>query len=192
MSIVELVSYFREDVQAMHRLREAHAGEIWQGIPFDLKRGSVALFMAEICRKCILPGEPNTALFEFLTDTLRFLDHTADAVVNLPLHFLIHLAEHLGIQATDWPEDESEVFFDLKEAVFMPVPPPGHVHFMQPDETKAMMRLQQSDLETAASITLTPVFRQNLLQHLLTYYQYHVPGFSEAHTPEILHWVMHR
>ena len=53
MMVVDLVAYYRDDPNAMNRLKELRAGEVWQAIPFDIRRGAVALFMAEICRKSI-------------------------------------------------------------------------------------------------------------------------------------------
>ena len=53
MMVVEMVAYYRDDPTALNRLKELRAGEIWKAIPFDIRRGAVALFMAEICRKSI-------------------------------------------------------------------------------------------------------------------------------------------
>jgi len=77
MMVVDLVAYYRDDPNAMNRLREMRVAEVWQRIPFDIRRGAVALFMAEICRKCIQETEENRELFHFLIHTLRWLDQTS-------------------------------------------------------------------------------------------------------------------
>ena len=88
MTIVDAVAYFRDEPNALNRLKELRADEVFQAIPFDIRRGAVALFMAEICRKSIQESEENRDLFQLLLDYLRWLDTTPQPIANLHLHFL--------------------------------------------------------------------------------------------------------
>lgn len=189
MMAVEMVSYFRENEGALNRLKELRAAEIWSQIPFDIRRGAVALFMAEICRKSIHEGEENRELFESLLENLRWLDTTQHPIANLHLHFLLALSGFLGFQPQAEMADEGESFFDLKEGSFGSVPPP-HTLYLEPEQTAQMLALLHSPLEHCHEIPLSRAERKSLLQKLLQFYQLHVPGFSEINTPEILEMVM--
>jgi DNA repair protein RecO (recombination protein O) len=189
MTAVELVSYFREEAGALNRLKELRAAEVWSQTPFDIRRGAVALFMAEICRKSIHEAEENRELFEFLLENLRWLDSTPHPIANIHLHFLLQLSGFLGFQPQAEIAGEGELFFDLKEGAFSPVPPP-QAFFLEPQQTAQMLALLRSPLELCHKIPLDRCGRKMLLQKLLQFYQLHLPAFSEVHTPEILEMVM--
>lgn len=189
MTAVEMVSYFREDAGALNRLKELRAAEVWSQIPFDIRRGAVALFMAEICRKSIHEAEENRDLFDFLLENLRFLDTTTHPIANLHLHFLLALTEFLGFQPQAEMVENGELFFDLKEGSFSPVPP-MQAFYLEPEQTAQMLALLRSPLELCHEIPLSRAERKALLQKLLQFYQLHLPSFSEVHTPKILEMVM--
>jgi DNA repair protein RecO (recombination protein O) len=189
MTAVDLVCYFRDDADAMNRLKELRAAEVWSRIPFDIRHGAVALFMAEICRKTIQESEENRDLFDFLLDTLQWLDTSPHPIANLHLHFLLQLSNFLGFQPQEVPEDARELFFDLKEGNFSPVPP-IHPHYLEPEQTLQMLDLLQLPLQQCHEVALNRAQRKALLQHLLQFYQYHVPGFTDINTPDILEMVM--
>ena len=189
MTALELVSYFREEEGALNRLKEVRAAALWGQIPFDIRRGSVALFMAEICQKAIHEAEENRELFEFLMENLRWLDTTPHPISNIHLHFLLALAGFLGFQPQAEMADNDELFFDLKEGIFHTAPP-LHTFYLEPEQTAQMLALLHSPLESCHDIPLDRPARKTLLSKMLQYYQLHLPGFSEVHTPDILEMVM--
>ncbi len=188
MTIVEMVAYFRDDPNSVNRLKEIRAGHIFQSIPFDIRKGAVVLFMAEVCRKSIHETDENRPLFEYLADLLSFLDQTTEPIANIHLHFLLGLSAFLGFQPQD-DDFDGEAFFDLKEGVFLPVPP-MHPAYLSPELCAPMVDLLRSSLENCHEIEIPREIRRQLLGQLLQFYQYHVTGFSEIHTPEILEEVL--
>lgn len=189
MTAVEMVSYYREGAGAMNRLKELRAAEVWSAIPFDIRRGAVALFMAEVCRKSIQEAEENRELFEFLMENLRWLDSTPHPIANLHLHFLLALSSFLGFQPQTEFSVGGELFFDLKEGTFQPVPPAQPL-YLEPEQTSQLIALLNGPLERCHEVAMNRGERKALLQKLLQFYQLHVPGFSEVHTPEVLEMVM--
>lgn len=188
MMVVDLVAYFQERSHGLNRLKECRSSQVFSAIPFDIRRGAVALFMAEICRKSIHEAEPNRELFDFLLDNLIWLDSTPYPIANLHLHFLLHLTAFLGFQ----PQaelDAGEVFFDLKEGEFSPVQP-VHPLYLDPDDAARLLELLSVPVQEAHLVALTRAERKSLLQRLLQFYQLHMPGFSDVHTPDILDMVM--
>ncbi len=187
MTVVDLVAYHREGSGA-NRLKELRAAEIWRAIPFDIRRGAVTLFMAEVCRKSIQEEEEHGALFDFLLGHLRWLDATPHPIANLHLHFLLGLSGFLGFQPQP-PEESGELFFDLTDGSFSPVPPP-HAMLLEPEQSHQMLALLESPLELVHEIQLSRPQRKALLNKLLQFYQLQLPGFKEVNTPEVLEMVM--
>jgi DNA repair protein RecO (recombination protein O) len=189
MTIVDLVSYWREDPNTLHRLKECRAAAIWQTIPFDLKRGAIALFLAEVTRKCILPGDVNADLFELLSDTLHHLDSTQSSVANIHLYYLTALSGILGFQPSVDPSDlPTSYFFDLKEGEFIPNSPLSGSS-MPPAVTAHFLAFLQSDLSDCHTIALTRSERKILLQKLLQFYQLQQPGIGEINSPDVLEMI---
>ncbi|MFM7152506.1 MAG: DNA repair protein RecO [Bacteroidota bacterium] len=190
MMVVDLVAYYRDDPNSMNRLREMRVAEVWQRIPFDIRRGAVALFMAEICRKCIQETEENRELFQFLIHTLRWLDQTEQPIANLHLHFLLALTGFLGFQPhTEYENLSGKVFFDLKEGIFTTERPFSSA-FIDPDGSNKMLELMSTPLELCHEVVLPKSERKALLGKLLQFYELHVPGFSGVNTPYILEMVL--
>lgn len=187
MTVVDLVAYHREGSGAS-RLKELRASEVWTAIPFDIKRGAVALFMAEVCRKSIHEEEEHSELFDFLLGHLRWLDATPHPIANLHLHFLLGLTSFLGFQPQD-PEMEGELFFDLTDGSFSSMPA-GHNLLMEPEQARQMLALLESPLELVHEIQLSRQERKTLLGKILQFYQLHLPNFKDVNTPEVLEMVM--
>jgi DNA repair protein RecO (recombination protein O) len=187
MMVVDLVSYFRPDEGALNRLKEVKASVVYRQIPFDLKRGTIAMFMAEICQKTIRESEENGPLFDFLLDTLLYLDTTTHPVANVHLHFLLQLSAFLGFQP-EVPDNANHepLFFDQKEGVFSPE---KRLHSAEALESALLIQLLQIPLDICHELPLNRAERKNLLQQLLLFYGLHVPGLTTINAVEVLETV---
>ncbi len=187
MTMVELVCYFRDSAHHLNRLKEMRAAVVFQRIPFEIRRGAVALFMAEVCRKSIHEGEEHPSLFAFLEENLRWLDETEHPLANLHLYFLLHLATHLGFQIE--PRQGQPLFLDWEEGLFSPTLP-EHGHALDAQTSAYACQLLTLPLHQCHEVSLTRPERKALLQGLLQFYRLRVPGFQAIHTPEILELVL--
>ena len=127
MSLVDLVAYHRDD-KDLTRIKEIKPSYVYQNIPFNLKRGAIGMFMAEIAQKSIRETEENPELFDFLFNSFRYLDQTKAPVANIHLHFLLELTLFLGIILSGYYHPSS-LFFDLKECCYMAAPP-HHTNYL--------------------------------------------------------------
>ena len=111
MSLVDIVAY---DAQGkLNRIKEIHAAHVYMALPFDVRRSSIGLFMAEVTRRTIRESEENEELFVFLFEIFKFLDETTERFTNLHLSFLLELSGHLGFRPHEDDYTQGAVF-DLK------------------------------------------------------------------------------
>jgi DNA repair protein RecO (recombination protein O) len=101
----------------------------------------------------------------------------------------LHLTGYLGFQPVLEFALHQSTFFDLKEGVFLP-DRPNHRFYMEKDATSHMLSLLQSTLQESHLVQLTRPERKTLLNNLIQFYQFHIQGFKEVHTPEILELIM--
>lgn len=161
----------------MHRLREVHAAVPLTSIPFDVRKSTVALFVAELLYRLVCEVEPNSPLFEFVWDAVTRLDQTQQGVANFHLDFLVGLCRHLGFAPQgEWSPGG---WFDIREGSFTPVRPHGDC--FEP-ENAALLAAFLSGEEPA----LNRGRRVDFLGAMLAYLGYHLDAVRDIRSVEIL------
>lgn len=186
-ALVELVAYFRDD-KPMHRISELRPAYVFSSLPFDIKKGAVSLFIAEVCQKTIRTGEENRRLFDFLFHAFEWLDTTPHSIANYHLAFLIELTGFLGfLPGGDWTS--ATPFFDMREGVFQESPPP-YPDYLEQEQSESVGQLLGTDLSTVHELNFTRAQRKTLLRNLLEYYHLHIEYLPAIHAHDILEMVM--
>lgn len=183
MSLVEIVGYERAG-KDLNRLKEIRPAYIFESIPFNVHKGAVGLFMAEIARKTIRESEENRPLFAFFFRAFQYLDQSPHPVANLHLQFMLELSAFLGFVPGEAYSTQTP-YFDLQEGVFVSEAG-AHPHFVDPGQAALLHQLLQSDLEHCHEIRIGREERRRLLQSLLDYYRLHLENFPEINAHLIL------
>lgn len=187
MTLVDMVAYFRDD-KDLHRIKEIKADRVYASLPFDIVKGAVGLFMAELARKTIRESEQNQALFNFLYDTYVLLDETANPVNNFHLSFMIELSGFLGFM----PEGifgNGSVYFDLEEGVFVENVP-QHLHYLDKDQSALLNLFLKTNMQESHNINTSRSSRKALLNNLLLFYKLHIENFQNINAHLILEEVL--
>ena len=82
--------------QQMHRFKEVQGGFVLQSLPFDVRKSTMALFMAEVLYRLVKESEPDSQLFDFVWESIGALDSMEEGVANFHLWFLVNLSRFLG------------------------------------------------------------------------------------------------
>ena len=187
MTPVEIVAYHREG-KDLTRLKEIKPHHVFSTIPFNVPRGSVGMFMAEVAQKTIHGEEAQPALFKFLLENFVYLDETPYSFANLHLHFMANLTEHLGFLPNDVYTEEKPVF-DLQEGHFLSSNP-AHPHWLAPEKSEKFSLLLQLPKEKCHTIPFKREERKSLLRSLIEFYRLHIEHFPVIHSYEILEEVL--
>ena len=125
--------------QQMHRFREVQSGIVLQRMPFDVRRSTIALFMAEVLYRLVKESEPDSQLFDFVWESIGALDSMEEGVANFHLWFLVNLSRFLGF----YPGNEymPGAWFDACEGSYTVQKPP-HATVMTPGERSSNERLR--------------------------------------------------
>jgi DNA repair protein RecO (recombination protein O) len=132
----------------MHRFGEVHTGIVLQSTPFDVKKSTIALFMAEVLHRLVKESEANQMLFDFVWGSVEALDAAEEGVANFHLWFLSNLCRFLGFSPGN--EYMSEAWFDIAEGHFTTSCPPREHRMTQQnaamvEETNAATRQLSSE-----------------------------------------------
>jgi len=187
LSLVDMIIYHKEK-NGLQRIREVSSNHPFSSIPYVISKSSIALFIAEILFKSIREEEANTNLFEFLFHSIQILDLTTGNCANFHLLFMFQLTKHLGFYPNGKYSDKFN-FFDLREGVFIEEQR-GNPHVIPPPLSAYLNLLSETSFERLNQISIKPDHRKRLLEHLIEYYELHLPNMKKIKSHRILETVM--
>jgi len=184
MSLVEMIVYHHEE-KDINRIKEIKPSYIYQQLPFDVARGAIGLFVAEVAQKTLREPEPNPTLFKFLKACYQKLDQTDEKITNFPVWFLVKLSTYLGLVSAVHQLSEDCVF-DYSEGKILSEIPSGHHYYFSPQNTHLLAAFLELDFETSAQLELNNQDRRAFMNDMLRYYQYHIDNFGELNSILVL------
>lgn len=180
--LVEFEGYEAPKSQ-MHRMREVRCARPLYSIPFDARKSTVSLFMAEAVYRLIREVEPNSALFDFVWCAAAHLDAMQDGIANFHLWFLVRLSAYLGF----YPGNEytPNAWFDIKEGVFVHWMP-RHGMALSQDNSRILSDMMLCEGDGLSEIALGRAQRVGFLDGMLTYFGYHLDAIHHVQSLHIL------
>lgn len=169
--------------QQMDRFKEVRAGFVLQSIPFDVRKSTMALFMAETLYRLVRESEPDEAFFDFVWGSAEALDAMRDGVANFHLWFLAHLSRLLGYAPGN--EYLSGCWFDIREGLYTP-DRPLHSDIMTQEDARTLDTMLGCDVRELAGIALNRDRRSSFLNALLRYLGYHLEAVGAVQSVRIL------
>ncbi len=169
----------------MHRFRELRAAVPLRSVPFDVRKSTIALFMAEMLYRLVREVEANSPLFDFVWNAVCELDALEESagVANFHLWFMVGLAHHLGFSPGN--EYSSGWWFDIREGLFVPVEPRHGTCFSR-ENTALLGSLMEIHADLLASFALNRVRRAEFMNAMLAYFDYHLDAVRDIRSVDIL------
>lgn len=167
----------------MHRFKEVRAGFTLRDIPFDVRKSTIALFMAEVLYRLVRESEPNEALFGFVWNSVGALDAMGGGVADFHLWFLANLSRFLGFCPGN--EYEEGAWFDMHEGLYTPVRP-AHSGCMTQECTRILGEMVGREVDVLGTLGLNRRQRVDFLNAMLAYFGYHLDAISAVQSVRIL------
>jgi len=165
LTILELVVYQRPQSR-LHHLREVKCLHPYRNLHQDIRRESIAFFIAEVLNRVLREQSQPEETYSFLEESLIRLDTINDGLEDFHLHFLLRLCRHLGFGAG--------TSADIAGAQALP----AEVHSV----------LQ--DLIDGKPARLNSSIRRDLLNLLIRYLQRHIEDFGQIRSVDVLREVL--
>lgn len=167
----------------MHRIREMRSAVSLRSIPFDVRKSTVALFMAESLYRLVREVEANSPLFDFVKGAVETLDAMTEGVANFHLWFVVALSRYLGF----FPGNEyvEGSWFDIREGGFTLLMP-LHGMVFSPANSRLLGRFMDVEVTEIGSIALNRSQRVDFLNSMLAYLGYHLEAVRDIRSVDIL------
>ncbi len=183
LTMVQMVVSHKEKV-SLHYIKEIQLLDPYHSIPCEIKKTSLAIFLAEVLSYALKNQEANEGLYLFLRTALLHLDHAEDAVTCFHLVFLVKLSRYLGFQPR-MNYDKHHGYFNLREGVFQSFAG-GSQETMDEEESRALITITGSALENQHQLHIPKALRKRLLQKTIDYYRHHLAGMPEVKSVSVL------
>ena len=188
LQVVELDFYFHSHKNLL-KIREIKntldAKDIYGNIP----KTSLATVISELIFKTIKEEEQNESLFDYCLSGVKLLNDSNGKLNHFFLLFALHYTKYIGFYPVN-NYFENQPAFHLLSGRFVSQSH-GNDLCMTIEESRYFHILLQTVLEEYPHLSIPAVHRQNLLKHLLSYYEIHVNGFTKLKSFEILRMVFH-
>ena len=183
LTLLEIETDVRPRLQ-LQKLSDARLLHPFSTIPFDQHKLSIALFIAEFLYYALRSEQQNALLFDYVTDSIQWLDGQDSRFANFHLVFLMRLSRFLGFYPNldDYAAGD---YFDLRESVFLSAPP-VHRDFLYPQEAEKVQLMMRMDFATMHLFQMSHTKRNRLLEVALSYYRLHIPDFPELKSLSVL------
>lgn len=168
----------------MQRLKDIRLLAPYASLPFEPAKLAIALFVAEFLLHALRSEQQNEALFEYIKDSLLWLDNCQSHYANFHLVFLMRLSRFLGFfpNLDDYREG---CCFDLRQACFVAAAP-VHSYFLPPREASLIPLMMRMNFANMHLFRLSHHERGRLIDVIVAYYQVHLPAFPELRSLPVL------
>ena len=183
LTIIEIETDIRPKMQ-LQKLSDVRLMSPFTSIPFEPDKLSISLFVAEFLYYALRSEQRNELLYDYLENSIMWLDGQQSRYSNFHLVFLLRLTRFLGFYPNldDYIEGD---YFDLRESEFVKNPP-VHRDFLYPDEAQKVQLMMRMDFPTMHLFRMSHDERNRLLEIAIKYYRLHLPDFPEMKSIEVL------
>jgi DNA repair protein RecO (recombination protein O) len=187
LTILDMVVYHKENSGLQH-IKEVHCPQPYMSIPYDILKSSVAIFLSEMLTHAIKEHDAHPDMFDYIRESLTFLDETTDKTADFHLVFLMQLSRFLGIQPRN-NYTEKHGFFNLGEGLFQSNFG-GDQSCLDKNLSASFHQINSISYRELQQLQFNQATRRSLLTTIINYYRIHLQGFQEVRSQAVLEMVL--
>ncbi len=178
------VAFDKRPLKDIHSIREVRIDRPHRSIPFDAYKLSISMFLAEFLRYALSGEQENGQLYEFIEQSIEWLDGAKERFSNFHIVFMVRLTRFIGIFPNI--EDYSPgAWFDMSEGCFSQHPLNRSLA-VSPAEASVIPLLARLSFPTMHLFRLSRQERDTCAESILKYYRLHLPDFPEMRSFAVL------
>ncbi len=169
----------------LHYFKEIRTARVLSKTPFDIKRSTIALFIAEMLYRLVQESETNLNLFDFTWGAVEALDTIEDGVglANFHLWFMANLSRELGYVPTEIYRDG--FWFNIAEGHYTEKRPIGQLS-LSPKISEVFAMLLNLDVQQLSELKIGRETRIEVLEGFVSFYGYHLDAVHNIQSIKIL------
>lgn len=169
---------------SIHKIREASPATILRSIPLNPAKLSISFFIAEFLTHILQEDMEDTQTFEYIKNSIEWLDNSKNGFANFHLVFLIRISRLLGLKPDMSTYHEGQIF-DMQNAIFTSTLP-EHGIYLNPDDTASLYNLMRLRYETMHLFKMNRLERNRCLDIIMRYYSLHITDLGNMKSVDVL------
>lgn len=166
---------------SLERIKEAKVFAPYRTLHTNVVKSGMVMFLSEMLRNSIKEEEANEELYDYLEQSIQWLDDN-EAIANFHIFFLLKLSAYLGFYP-DTSNIKSQ-YFNLLEGNFVESPFGNYCE--KGDSVEAIKGFFGIDFDALPGIKLEKKIRIEALNLLLFYYQLHLQSYKKPKSLVVL------
>ena len=167
----------------MHRMKDLVSGMVLHSTPYDVRKSTMALFMAEVLYRLVRESETSDGLFDFVWGSVAALDAIDEGIANFHLWFLANLSRPLGFSPDNEYKDGDSL--DIRDGHFTHTVISSSLS-LTADNARILHDMLECDVRYLGEIGLNRTERVEFLDAMLKYYAYHLDSIRTVESLRIL------
>lgn len=168
-------------------IKDVQLKTVYQSLPFVMNKSAIVMYVSELLSKTLTEQEKNKPLYDFIEQSLLWLDLVETDYANFPLYFTLELTRHLGFYPkTNYTQG---FCFDMMEGQFVH-DYPVHPYYFDNTSATILSRFLDAGIDEACRLPLNVGQRRELLDGIITFMRLHAPVMKGFKSHEVLKTVL--
>ena len=187
MTFLRFVQSGKPSRSGLAFMKDSEVLYAYQSIPNEMNKSAILMYLSELLSHTLTQQERNEGLYQFVFQSVVWLDLVETGYANFPLYFTLELSRFLGF----YPQSNyhEHAFFDMMEGQFVMATPP-HQYYLQQEESRTLSCLLNRGIDDLSSLVMNGLQRNNLLDGIITFMRLHAPVFKGLQSHEVLKEVL--
>ena len=168
-------------------MKDVQLKTVYHSLPFVMNKSAIVMYVSELLSKTLTEQEKNEPLYDFIEQSMLWLDLVEADYANFPLYFTLELTRHLGFYPQ--PNYVEGYCFDMMEGQFSH-DYPVHPYYFDNAAAAILSRFQDAAIDEACRLPLNVVQRRELLDGIITFMRLHAPVMKGFKSHEVLKTVL--
>lgn len=182
LNLVEITAY-NKPKKTVQNLKEIRISTFYNNIHQSAGKTAIVLFISEIINKSLRQTEKDECLFDFIENSLIFLDKTEKKIANYHLLFLMKITKFFGFEPS--ANYLNYNYFDFISGEFS-AQNPQHEYFLKDDAVADFNSLINKEFEQINELAFSRQSRKATLENLLVFYRIHILDLPQIKSLEVL------
>lgn len=183
LSIVEIICDINKTTE-LQKIRQITPLYVYKDLYFNPLKNAVGVFVADFLNHVLRESSPDINLWQYIVDSLKFLDITNRGIANFHIAFLYSISAFLGVQP-DVSAYSPSAIFDMRSGCYSLALPP-HNQYIKGNDAMLPMLLDRMNFANFHKYRFSRLDRNRILDLIIKYYDIHIPGVASMKSPDIL------
>lgn len=183
LNIVEIEADIRPSTN-LPFVRSARICQPWNTLTTDPVKGTISLFLAELLLNALREQHAEPLLFQYIEESLRWLDTAERGYANFHLVFMMRLMQFVGIRP-DVSRGREGYVFNLETGEYQPATSIGSA-LLPPEEARLLPLLLRMNYANMHCFRFSRAQRRRMLEVMNRYYSLQLPPFPALRSVDVL------